>query len=452
MKAAKPHHHDTRPTLIGYLPPLEGIRKTGANYQGHSQLINIGDIAYAYAGAMLTSGRNFAIWNFCMSAEEVNEKFSKVIFFVPCRIAPSPYDEDGYAYEFATNFIERLKIPFFSLGESIQTKSYDYDSDFHKSLSPKVIRYLNVIAEKSPFVGTRGDYSAEVLNKLGIKTAIPLGCPSLYLNGPSLHESLLRVPDIPKKVAVCYSNYQGSPHSRIEDFLRLADQAGYHYVEQAFGLVSQALYYPGKISGADIHAARNIYKDLPSLLSLLKKGRVRYFTNYKLWKDFLGSMDFVFGARMHGLTPALHAGKPAMFIAHDARVREMCEFFSLPFVAERDLPEKIDIEFFLSRCDYSETSKRYQAAYGQFVQTLHRHGIGDNIDASGRIIESWEPEADPQVVREESSVRYTPEEMSNLEQQIAICSEIPDDVFTKLNQIKTLSHNWYLSRLNSEPN
>src|SRR5690606_152327 len=105
--------HDTRPTLIGYLPPLEGIRKTGANYQSHSQFINIGDIAYAHAGALLTSGRNFDVWNFRISADEVNENFSKVVFFIPCRIAPPPYDQDGYPYAFATDFIERLKIPFF---------------------------------------------------------------------------------------------------------------------------------------------------------------------------------------------------------------------------------------------------------------------------------------------------------------------------------------------------
>lgn len=436
-----------RPTLIGYLPPPGGISKTGANYQIHSQFINIGDIAYAHAGAMLTSGRNFSIWNFRMSADEVNEKFSKVVFFIPCRIAPSPYDKDGYPYAFATDFIERLKIPFFSLGESIQTRSYQYESSFHKSLSAEVVRYLSVIADRSPLVGTRGEYSAEVLSKLGIKNAMPLGCPSLYLNGPSLPPSLQHVPTEPQRVAVCYSNYQGNAHSRIDDVLRLADLNGYHYVEQTFGLVTQALYYPGKISGADIHAARIFYRDLAPLLSLLEKGLVRYFTNYSLWKDFLGSFDFAFGARMHGLTPAVHAGKPAMFIAHDARVREMCEFFSLPFVAEADLPEQLSLDFFLSRCDYSIASSRYRQAYGQFVATLHRYGIGENIDANGTILDNWTPDPDPQVAWEEGAVRYTAAEMLTLQRQIALGCDIPDEVFSKLAQIKNLAQDWYYSRL-----
>ncbi|MBT1120883.1 polysaccharide pyruvyl transferase family protein [Stutzerimonas nitrititolerans] len=439
--------HDTRPTLIGYLPPLEGIRKTGANYQSHSQFINIGDIAYAHAGALLTSGRNFDVWNFRMSADEVNENFSKVVFFIPCRIAPPPYDQDGYPYAFATDFIERLKIPFFSLGESIQTRHYEYESNFHNLLSAEVVRYLSVIADKSPLVGTRGEYSAEVLNKLGIKNAMPLGCPSLYLNGLSLPASLQQVPAEPRRVAVCYSNYQSNAHSRIDDVLRLADQCDYHYVEQTFGLVTQALYYPGKISGADIQAARSFYRDLTPLLSLLEKGLVRYFTNYTLWKDFLSSVDFAFGARMHGLTPAIHAGKPAVFIAHDARVREMCEFFSLPFVSEGELPRQLSLSFFLSHCNYSAASARYRQAYSQFVATLHRYGIGENIGAGGEIIDSWTPIPDPRVVWEEGSVRYTSEEMSILQRQIALGREIPDEVFSKLAQIKNLGHDWYLSRL-----
>lgn len=441
---------DSRPTLIGYLPPPEGIKKTGANYQYHSQFINIGDIVYAHAGALLTSGRNFEAWNFRMTAEEVNERFSKVIFFIPCRIAPPPYDQDGYPYAYVTDFIEKLKIPFFSLGESIQARGYDYQPGFHKQLSPAVVRYLNVIADRSPVVGTRGYYSADVLNSLGIKNAVPLGCPSLYLNGPALRTSLLEVPSNPEKVAVCYSNYQGNRHSRIDDFLRLASEQNYYYVEQVFGLLTQALYYPGKVSGADIHAARRFYKDLAPVLALLKQKRVRYFTNYSLWKEFLGSMDFVFGARMHGLTPAIHAGKPAVFIAHDSRVREMCEFFLLPFVAEHELPASMDINFFLSRCDYSATLSQYQDAYARFVQTLRALGLDGNIDAAGSIIDCWEPAPDVQVAGEERVPRYSPEEMFNLEQQLAICAGIPDEAFVRLAQIRDISQSWYRSRLNTQ--
>lgn len=439
---------DVRPTLIGYLPPLEGIRKTGGNYGYHSTLINSGDLVYAYASTMLTSGKNYVAWDFRASPEEINEKFSKVVFFIPCRIAPPPYDGDGYPYEFITQFIEKLRIPFFSLAESIQSRSYDYEVDFHKTLSSRVVRYLNVVADRSPIVGVRGHYSADVLNKLGIKNVMPLGCSSLYLNGPQLKDSLLSPPSSPRqgKVAMCYSNYQGNPGSRMGDFLRFADKGGFHYVEQTFGFVPQALYYPGKISASSIHAAKRIYQALPSLLSLLEKGLVHYFSNYKLWKDFLASMDFVFGARMHGLTPAIHAGVPAMFIAHDARVREMCEFLSLPFVGEHELPSELDLQFFLRRCDYTDAFKSYPGVYRQFVDVLHRNGLGENIARDGEIIDPWMPLPDGQVAKEETLPILGREEFLSLAQLVGIGEQVPDDVMDKLAQIQTIAQSLYLLR------
>jgi hypothetical protein len=277
-----------RPTLIGYLPPLGGIRKTGANYLLHSSLVNIGDIAYTYAGAMLTCGRNFRPWNFTMSAEEVNETCARVIFFIPCRIAPPPFDGDGYPYEAVTRFIEKLKIPFFSLSESIQAEGYAYESNFHRRLSPKVRHYLHSIAERSPVVGTRGDYSTEVLHKLGIRNVETLGCPSLYINGPQLSPELLVRPERRsiRNVAVCYSNYQGNAGSRIADVLGMAEANGYHYIEQSFALATKALCYPGKIEAVDFFKARGIYHDLHHLAALLEAGRLRYFTNSRYGRIF----------------------------------------------------------------------------------------------------------------------------------------------------------------------
>lgn len=447
MHVASPHIADTRPTLIGYLPPLEGIRKTGANYLRNTQFINTGDLVYAYAGAMLTSGRNFNAWNLHMPVEEVNEKFSKVIFFIPCRIAPPPYDEDGYAYEFISNFIERLKIPFFSLSESIQTNSYTYQIDFHKHLSPKVIRYLKIISGKSEFIGTRGIYSAEVLNNLGIKNVIPLGCPSLYLNGPSLPISLLHTPTAPRNIATCYSNYQKNHHSRIQDFIQFVNQQNYHYIEQTFGFIPQAIHYPGKILGSDIRTAEKIYGDLSPILSLLEKGLVHYFTNYTLWKNFLGSMDFAFGARIHGLIAAINSGTPSLFIAHDARTREVCEFFNLPFIGEHEMPKKLTIDFFLSQCDYSSANNNYPAKYQNFSQKLHFHGIGQNIASNGQIIDNWTPEPDPHVLTEEKTKPLHPDDIISLTEQINICSKISDDTFNQLLEIRKISESLYNHRI-----
>ena len=437
---------DSRPALIGFIPTLTGIFKTGAGYSENQQWINIGDIVYTYAGAMLTAGESFEIWNFSMSAEEVNEKFSKVIFFIPCRIAPPPYSNDGYTYSKVIEFIEKLQIPFYSLSESIQSDSYEYEVDFHKKITPEVHRYLSVVSEKSPIVGVRGDYSAEVLNSLGIKNACPLGCPSLYVNGPQLKSALLKVPDNPRKIAGAYSNYQGNQRSRINDFLNLLNNQDSYYVEQTFGLLAKCLYYPGKLQALDFYRAEIFYKDFLPIKSLLSKNKVRYFTNYTTWKRFLSGMDFVVGARMHGLTPAIHAGIPSLFIAHDARVREMCEYFDLPFIAESNIPSNFNIAYLLDKCDYSKAFTKYSVRYKNFVQVLKKIGLGSNFDSDGNIIEYWEPAENISIAETELNPCFTEVDYSYFNEQLKRYEEIPKYAFENILEIDKLAEENYKAR------
>ena len=398
---------DPLPALIGYLPSLEGIAKISGNYPRHRALINSGDICYTFPGTLLAAGRNYGPWNDSAPAEVVNEYFSRVIFFLPCRIAAPPHDEDGFPFEEVTRFVAGLKIPFVSVCESIQSSEYEYDPQFHRRLRPAVVRYLHTLADHCAVLGTRGAYSAEVLKNLGIHNVEAVGCPSLYINGPALHPGLTspRPFSSVEQVAVCYSNYQMQASSRIQEVLAHAAKHRYHYVEQSFNLLVKALHYPGFIEASDLRHAHRVFHGFREIQELFRAGRVHYFTNYRLWKDFLGTMDFVFGARMHGLTPALQSGVPALFIAHDARVREMCEFFELPFLAERELPAELDTEALYDRCDYAAAAAGYPARYQAYLAFLARNGVHPNCDAAGGILNYWEPEPAPEVAAGETCIR-----------------------------------------------
>lgn len=406
-----------RNVLIGYLPPLEGLPKTGASYAFHRSLVNIGDIAYTYAGTVMVAGRDYTPWNFSLTAEEVNERFTHVVFFIPCRVAEPPFDRDGYPFETATAFVERLRIPFVTVCESVQSADEDYHPAFHTRLAPEVVRYLRVLADRSPLVGTRGYYSAEVLHKLGIRNVRAVGCPSLYLNGPALSPRLLarRPFSEIRQVAVSYTNYQFRPRTLIREILALAADRGYFYVEQSFNLVTKLLYYVGKIEAADLLEAHQWYGRFDELRALYAGNRIRYFTNFTLWKTFLSRMDYVFGSRMHGQTPAIQEGIPATFIVHDSRVREMVEFFRLPAVSERTLLEEgLDPQRLYDSCDYSEAAKAYPELYRGFLDFLTEVGLPPRCDGEGRILEPFEPqpgpgvesELDPSPPRQDLSLRF----------------------------------------------
>ncbi|MBN2575593.1 MAG: polysaccharide pyruvyl transferase family protein [Deltaproteobacteria bacterium] len=388
-----------KPILLGYLPPVGGLSKRAFSY--HQTIVNIGDIAYAFPAALLTAGRDIHAWNFSMSAEEVNERFKHLVFFIPCRIAEPPLDDDKYPFEWTTAFLEKLKIPFTTAAESVQSRRYEYEPDYHKRLSPKVRRYLQVMADRSRVIGTRGEYSAEILDKLGIKNVEPVGCASLYANGPSLPAALLHKKPFEQvtKIAVNCTNYQYRPDARTREFLSVAARNEYWYVEQSFNFVPMMLYHDERIGTDDLLEAHRYFGGFDELWHLYRTDRLRYFTNYKLWREFLAGMDFVFGARLHGNTMALQAGVPAYFLAPDSRMREVCEFFHLPFTPERSAGVFNAAKFY-DAADYADAFKTYPERYRRFLAFLRKNGLSPKVDGDDRIVDYFEPEPAPDVLVE----------------------------------------------------
>ncbi|NKC50232.1 polysaccharide pyruvyl transferase family protein [Ochrobactrum cytisi] len=68
-----------------------------------------------------------------------------------------------------------MNTPIIPLGIGVQAPSYK-----KMSLHNGTIKALHVMADKCETMGVRGNYSAEVLNDLGIKNISVIGCPSFY--------------------------------------------------------------------------------------------------------------------------------------------------------------------------------------------------------------------------------------------------------------------------------
>lgn len=424
-----------KPALIAFLPPIGGLPKTESFFKYHCDLVNTGDIVYSAAVAALCAGKNHMAWNFSASADIVNQHFSHVIWAIPCRIAAPPFDDDGFPYELATDFIEDLQIPFISITESIQSTTFDYEPDLHKRLSRKVVRYLKAIAGKSRTVGTRGYFSADVLTKLGITNAEPVGCPSLYLNGPQLSQTLLRKKpfDNIKNIALGYSNYQRNAWSQIDRFMTTAAIHGYYFVEQTSNIVPKLLYYPDRISRADLINATEHYGSLEPLIALFQQNKLRYFTNYANWKNFMFNMDFAFGARMHGLTPSVHAGVPAHFIAHDSRVREMCEFFELPFSAELTLSaseKEVDVQDLYEKTDYTDAMRSYPTKFHRFLDFLRANSITPQYGKTLQTSDQLDFSASPGVEIELDPFRDNPRDIGRIAKEILDLMNAPQRIET----------------------
>ena len=62
-----------------------------------------------------------------------------------------------------------------------------------------------------------------------------------------------------------------------------------------------------------------------------------HFRDARAWRQFARSHDFYFGDRFHGGVVALQAGRPALFVHKDLRVRELTAHFAIPSVALEDI-------------------------------------------------------------------------------------------------------------------
>lgn len=389
--------------LYALWDPPQGVPKTAANYPYAKGRPNAGDLPFIYAGALFTVGDHFDAWDFLpLSPEEANERYSRLVMFLPCRIIDPELDY-GWYFDRVSDFLQKLKIPVISASESIFIKEYDYPTDLHRRLSPQVVRYLRTVSEKCVQIGTRGAYSAEVLTRLGIRNVEPIGCPSLYINGPELPPSLLQKKPFEelKELALGYTNYQLNPNSLIGDMLALAAEKDYFFVEQQFTLLPKLLYWPGFITHVDLIQAHEIYQGYEMIKALFRKRKIRYFTSYKLWLDFMRGMDFYFGSRLHGGIMSINAEVPAYFVVQDARVREICELYHLPFTPEDEVRRKgIDVQGFYEASDYTEACRTYPRLYQNFLDYLRKNGLEPKVDSKGRLLDFRIAEPDPAVLEE----------------------------------------------------
>lgn len=397
-----------RKSLIGLYDPPQGIEKNDEGYKTIQMRPNAGDLVYTAAGTQLVAGaaENFDVWMFDgLSPEECNERYSRVVLFLPCRLV-SPEMGNGWsaeAYRYVASFIRRLKIPVVSAAESVFTASNDYLSDFHRCLPDHIVDYLRALSEKCVSIGARGEYTAQVIRNLGIENVEVVGCPSLFVNGPNLPSSLLaRKPfEELREVAMGYSNNTRGSETLISPMLQLAAERGYYFVEQHFSLLAKLLYWPQELNASDLQGGRDLYQGLEQVRRLLEQRRVRYFTNYELWDEFCRGLDFVFGSRLHGGVMAINAGVPCYFISQDARVREVCELYRLPCVAESEVREQgVDVRRFYEQADYSAACAAYPQLYGNYLSFLRRNGIDPQIDDEQRWLPWPKPEPAPGVVDE----------------------------------------------------
>lgn len=242
-------------------------------------------------------------------------------------------------------------------------------------------------ASKHPNITVRGDYTLRVLEHYGFgDKAISLGCPSLLINKSADHGIKLQERYKAKisKVAIAAGHPNWKSLSALEaSLIRIMEDTNGMYVVQA--------------TDEAVALSRNDFNSVnPEYVSKLKKYLKlnlsdeqftqwirKYFIsfyNIPAWMEYLTRFDFVVGARIHGVMLAIQAGIPGLCIAHDSRIRELCEKCMIPYVMAEDVKDGITLQdlpylanfdgkaFDLNRIKIAEEYKKFFANNGLPLQ------------------------------------------------------------------------------------
>lgn len=190
--------------------------------------------------------------------------------------------------EVMNNFKDKPIIPM-----SIGIQAPEYDMNFR--LHPSTVHVFRELSELSK-LGVRGEFTAEILNRHGIKNIQIIGCPSLYMGGYGFR--IQKAADVEREEI--FSNYRTLSNTINTDAERrileyLAENSG-QYIDQ------NRCYF-----------SKEVLESLPEIVQNKIIQKKKIFFIFEDWQKYVSRFKFGIGGRFHGNVIALLAGVPTLF-------------------------------------------------------------------------------------------------------------------------------------------
>ncbi len=228
------------------------------------------------------------------------------------------------------------------------------------AIAPDTVKLLRTISERAT-LGVRGEYTAAVLERLGIINLQIIGCPSLYCGlDPTLR--IDKAPFREDMKAVCnFRTFYGKLNPTECEFLTFAANRKLPFVEQT----QQEL------------TLLNCQNNEPQFryFDAWLKEQTHVFYEIEPWVEWLRQFDFSMGSRFHGNVLAIMNGIPALTMVIDGRMQEMTKYFRLPTLDVKDFSLDRPLSYYYDLADFTEFNRVYPQRLATFLDFLHRNGL-----------------------------------------------------------------------------
>lgn len=258
-------------------------------------------------------------------------------------------------YSHIQKTLNRLNdIPLIPISVGLQNKTFDPKFVLH----PNTVKLLKEIEERC-IIGVRGYYTAEILNKYGIKNLQVIGCPSMYYQLD--YNFKIRYPQKPiHNVALNFSTFYEKLKKHEKHFLIYGADHNYHFIEQTHSKFTN-----------------NIVNDEALFVYINKwlSQKTYAFFDASEWQKFLKPFDFAMGMRFHGNVINVWNKTPALFFPIDSRTKELSDFFHFPQMNIEDFDKEKPIEYYAEKADYTDFNKHYPNLLDNFIDFIKKNNL-----------------------------------------------------------------------------
>jgi hypothetical protein len=296
-------------------------------------------------------------------------------------VIPSSNQANGSSdFSARADLVEGANLPCLAVGLGAQAPAGGTTVTF----KPGTKRYLRAVAQRTKTIGVRGEFTAEVLARAGIRNTVVIGCPSHFINpAPDLGASIER--KLRRGEFARFSVTAGdldAAHQALERklFGWLLEREGYYVCQSVQNLIAVARHRFEEVREEEIgEMAEYLLGDAvqPATFREICRERFGVFFSAVEWMAAMAPMDLVAGPRFHGNQLAMQAGTPGICVHHDARTEELVKTMRLPGMVLEDAVAVRSLQEMVERAGFEGAgydARRAELA-GTYTRLLAENGI-----------------------------------------------------------------------------
>ncbi|MCC3269888.1 polysaccharide pyruvyl transferase family protein [Arthrobacter gengyunqii] len=281
-------------------------------------------------------------------------------------------DENGSRFSRLQHLLEAIEKPVVVFGLGVQSQTDDLSG---ATLPEEAVSLMQHLSTRAEALGVRGSMTKTVLEELcGVRNAFITGCPSLFSRPAQLAKVAQNLREPSGRPAFSGTKY----HLAEEKFLlHQAVSAGFYLMEPVNKFNHKYFVDVSKgVEGTEApYFLRSHEMHKSGVLSDFFARNYKLFRNVNSWYDFNSeSVSHTYGTRFHVNMASILSGKPALWITHDARTRELVDFMHLPSLTQEECLE-MEPEQIIKSINYDDFFDHINGLFDNFNSYLDANGL-----------------------------------------------------------------------------